>query len=156
MKRIWKIAALLTALIFTAVQPAWAITWVTANQATIQWDAITADVDGDPIPAGTHVEYKVFLANKLTDPNKTNPAELGQITGTEYTITLGVKGQYVAGVKAVHVEDNTNLALAESDFAWSDNPADCADTDGDGTGNDFGIRFFAALPTTKLSPKPVP
>ncbi|MGW8177732.1 MAG: hypothetical protein ACWGQW_02890 [bacterium] len=156
MKLGWKIVALAMALVFFSVQSAMAITWVTANQATVQWDAVTADVDGDPIPAGTHVEYKVWLANKLTDPNKSNPVELTQTTATEFTITLNTKGQYVIGVNAIHIEDNTSLELAVSDFAWSDNPDNCADTDGDGVGNDFGIRFFAALPTTKLSPKPAP
>jgi hypothetical protein len=144
--------------LFTFTTAAWGIEWVTANQATVMWDAVPVDTDGDPIPAGTHVEYEVWLANKATDPNHANPTKITDppITATELTITLNQKGSYVVGVKALHIEDGTNEQLAESTFAWSDNPADCADTDGDGTGNDFGIRFFAALPSTKLQPKPVP
>lgn len=164
-KRIAKVRRLFLATIsvfvifsFTFSTVAWSIEWVTANQATVMWDAITADIDGDPIPAGTHVEYEVWLSNKNTDPNKTNPTKITDppITAIELTITLNQKGAYVVGVKALHIEDSTSAQLAESVFAWSDNPADCADTDGDGTGNDFGIRFFAALPSTKLQPKPVP
>jgi hypothetical protein len=156
MKKWTKVAAAIMVIVFLSVQPAWAIKWVTANQATVQWDAITADSDGDPLPAGTHVEYKVFMANAITDPNHTNPSEVGQTAQTEYTITLGVKGSYHVGVKALHIEDGTGEQLAESVFAWSDNPDDCQDTDGDGTGDPFGIRFFAALPSTKIGPKPVP
>lgn len=156
MKMFWKVVSLITVLIFLAVQPAWAITWVTANQSTVQWDAVTADIDGDPIAPGTHVEYKVFMANAITDPGHANPSEVAQVTATEHTITLGVKGSYHVGVQALHIEDGTNEQLAESSVAWSDDPASTQDVDGDGNGDPFGIRFFAALPSTKIGPKPVP
>lgn len=157
-KMAFKVIALVMAMVFFIAPAGWCIEWVTANQATVMWDAITADSDGDPLTAGTHVEYEVWLANKATDPNKANPSKITDppITATELTITLNQKGSYVVGVKALHIEDSSGSQLAESVFAWSDNPADCADTDGDGVGNDFGIRFFAALPSTKLQPKPVP
>ncbi len=119
-------------------------TWTTANQATVQWDAITADTDGDPIPTGFEVKYKVFLANRATDPDKTNPAEItgaGGISATQFTITLNTKGQYIVGVKAYMVESATSEEVAESNFAWSDNPADCYNN------QDFGIRYFAGLGT---------
>ena len=148
--------SVLVILLFTFSTVGWAIEWVTANQSTIQWQEINTDIDGDPLPAGTHVEYKILLANLNTDPNKTNPATLDQVTGLEYTITLNTKGSYAAGVQALHLDDSTGEVLAQSATAWGDNPDDAVDTDGDGVGNDFGIRFFAALPSTKLQPKPVP
>jgi len=155
MKKLIVLIVILGLLLVPTLSPA-QIGWVTANQATVQWDAVTADVDGDPIPAGTHVEYEVWLVNKVTDPGKTNPAKVATTTATEFTITLGVKGQYLVGVLAAHVEDGTNEKLAESTIAWSDIPDDCQDMNGDGTGDPFGIRFFAALQKTKVGPKPAP
>jgi hypothetical protein len=155
MKKWCKIVSVITILVFLSVQPALAIDWVTANQATIQWDAVTADADGDPLPVGTHVEYKVVYTSQTT-PDKANPTVVETTTLLESTITFAVKGKYIMGVQALHVEDGTGEQLAESVFAWSDVKTDCKDTDGDGEGNDFGIRFFAALPSTKIGPKPVP
>lgn len=128
--------------------PAWALNWHTANQATVAWDAITADIDGDPIPAGFEVRYKVYLVNAATDPGKANPAEIstaGGILETQLTFTLAAKGKYYVGVRAYQVDSTTGEEVAESAFAWSDNPTDCADVDGDGTGDDFGIRYYVAL-----------
>jgi hypothetical protein len=153
-KMLFKVVALVMVLMFFSVQTAMAIDWVTANQATIQWDAVTADSDGDPLPAGTHVAYKVGYTSQTT-PDKANLTVVETTTLLESTITFAVKGKYIVGVQALHIEDGTGEQLAESVFAWSDVPADCTDTDGDGTGNDFGIRFFAALPSTKIGPKPV-
>lgn len=122
------------------VVPAMAITWHTANQSTVAWDAVTTDVDGDPIPAGSHVEYKVYLVNAQTDPNKANPAEVGQTAETQLIITLNTKGSYYVGVTSLLIDDATNEQLGDpSAFAWSDNPAQCQG------GVDFGIRFFAPL-----------
>jgi len=148
MKKRHRVLAFAIALVFFLTSPAFAFTWVTANQATVQWDAVTTDVDGDPLTAGTHAEYKVFLVNKITDPGKTNPAEVVQTDLLEFTITLNTKGQYLVGVKTVQIEDSTGDLLAESAMSWSDIPADCQG------GVDFGLRFFAALQKTLIGPKP--
>ena len=93
MKKI--ILAVLAVLVFAA--PVFALEFYNANQATLAWDAVTTDVDGDPI---TGLTYKLWLANADTDPTKTNAVEVW--TGTELTatITLGVKGRYFVGVQA--------------------------------------------------------
>jgi len=138
-----KLAAMLLMIPFIlcyVVTPAMALTWVTANQSTVSWDAVTQDVDGDPIPTGFHMEYNVYLANSATDPGKANPAKVGTTNQTQYTITLNTKGTYFVGVTSFLAEDATSQPVVpESNFAWSDNPADCKD------GVDFGIRFFAAM-----------
>jgi hypothetical protein len=134
------LVALLT--IALAATPAAALQWHTANQATVAWDAVTADADGDPIPAGFEVRYKVFLVNSVTDPDKTNPSEIspaGGVTTLEHTFTLGAKGMYFVGAKAFMVEISSGEEVAESNQIWSDVPADCQG------GQDFGIRYFANL-----------
>jgi hypothetical protein len=123
--------------------PAMAITWVTANQTTVGWDAVTADVDGDPFAPGTHAEYEVYLVNSITDPGKTAPEKVGQTTELTLVISLVVKGSYWVGVRVVQIDDATSEVLSQPGaFAWSDVPADCKD------GIDFGIRFFAAAAAT--------
>lgn len=140
-----KISVALVALILCVTMtalPVFALEWHTANQATVAWDAVSADQDGDPIPAGFEVKYKVFLVNSATDPNKTNPAEItpaGGISELQFTITLNTKGSYYVGAKAYLVDSATGEEVSESKFAWSDVPADCQNN------QDFGIRYFVAL-----------
>ena len=109
--------------------------WVTANQSTIAWDAVTTLSNGDPVPENNTIGYAVYLANSITDPNKTNPAELGSILELSYLVTLNNEGSYFVGVKAIRkLSDGT--IVGESNIAWSDNPEY---TSG---GNSFGIRYF--------------
>ena len=121
-----KIAVITFVIYLCLVSAAWAqINWVTANQATVEWDAVSVDVDGDPVPGGTHAEYKVWMVNKITDPNKTNPVELTQTVNTQYTVTLNAKGSYLIGLSTVHIETSTGEVLGESQtLSWSDIPAD--------------------------------
>ena len=117
-----------------------AFEWYTANQYTIAWDAVTLKSDDTPIPSTDTVEYVAYLANALTDPDKSNPKEVYRGTDVEITITLNYEGQYWAGVKAIRkIADGTEVS--ESVIVWSDDP--------DATGNNpFGVRFY-------LSPKTV-
>jgi len=90
------LAVLAMVLLFTV--PALAdVPFHNANQATLSWDAVTTDVDGDPI---TGVTYKLWLANADTDPNKSNAVEVWDGAETQATITLGVKARYYVGVQA--------------------------------------------------------
>jgi len=131
MKRFFSVIAIL--LIFTGI--AFAQTWHTVNQATVEWDAVTALDNGDPLPAGDTIEYVVYLANAITDPNKDNPSEIETITATQSTITLNVEGSYFVGVKAVRkIADGTNVG--ESEVAWSDDPQFVQG------GETFGLRYF--------------
>ena len=81
------------------------------NQASVTWDAVTTDIDGDPI---TGVTYRLYLANADTDPNKTNPVIIQDgITDTNAVITLNTKGRFYAGVSALYEGD-------ESVINWAD------------------------------------
>jgi len=101
-------------------------TWHTTNQATVAWDAV-------PVASGT-VEYVLYLSNAITDPAKTNPAEIATVTDTTYIFTLNTEGRYFIGAKSRRLVDGVNVG--ESEVVWTDNPAVCAD------GVDFGIQYF--------------
>jgi len=95
-----------------------------SNQVTLEWNAVTTDVDGDAI---TGVTYKLYLANADTDPNKANPViALDNITSTSATITLGTKGRFFVGCRAI-------LGDLESVINWADEPENQTEL--------FGLRF---------------
>lgn len=114
------------------------VTWVTANQATVGWEAVskiitnTGEID---IPAGDAVQYKVFLANAITDPEKANPAYIATTEALEYTYTLGIEGMYYAGVQGVRIPEGTEEEIPAL-ISWSDDPVFCVD------GTVFGIRMY--------------
>ena len=110
--------------------------WVTANQKVVGWDAVTTNVEGDPIPAEDTVTYTAYLANAITDPNKSNPVEIGEnITDPQFTVTLNVEGKFYFGVKSVRKSSDGEI-VGESDVVWSDDPAV---VDNNAT---FGIRHY--------------
>jgi len=121
--------AVMLALILT---PAYAVEWKTVNQATIAWDPVTTNIDGDPIPAEHTIKYRVFLANATTDPNKENPVQLGETDQTQYLITLNVEGRYIAGVQSVRYDENGTELAVSPDINWSD-------VNGAATPNPFGF-----------------
>jgi hypothetical protein len=115
--------------------------WVTANQGTFQWDAVTVDGDGDPFPAGTHAEYTSYYVNSLADPTKATPIVVEKTTLLKTTVTFPGKGRYWVGVTAHLVDDGSGEDLEVSTFAWSDVPANCLN------GETFGFQLFAPMPT---------
>ena len=113
--------------------------WVTANQGSFMWDAVELDPDGDPWPAGTHVEYTSYYVNSVADPTKTSPIVVEQTTLLRSTVTLPGKGRYLVGVTAHLVDDTSGELLETSDFAWSDVPEDCMN------GETFGFQLFGGV-----------
>ncbi len=136
MRKHWQITLLIVAILFVS-GIALAQTWHTANQATVEWDAVTTINGGDPLPPTDSILYVVYLANAITDPNKDNPTEIARITDTSELITLNVEGSYFVGVKAIRkIADGTEVG--ESVVAWSDLPQYCLN------GETFGLRYFLA------------
>lgn len=132
MRKRLKIIVFLTLLFFAPITNLYALTWQTTNQATIAWDSVE-------VASGT-VEYEVFIANAVTDPNKANPVSVWRGPDLQTTITLNTEGQYFAGVKTWRIIDaETSM---DSVIGWSDDPAIAADTNGDGTPDPFGIRYY--------------
>lgn len=147
MKRIGLISAVFFILMIGVA--AFALTWHTANQSTVAWDPVTTLGNGDPIPAGTHVEYVVYLANSVTDPNKQNPVEVWRGPETMATITLNREGSYFVGVRGIRVQTDTSTDLNQSIIGWSDDPAVVAN------GETFGINYFyPPSAATGLRPQP--
>ena len=111
-------------------------TWHTANQATVAWDAVTTLSNGDPVPAGDIVRYKVWLKNAVTGGE---PVELGEVAELEYTITLNTEGKYFVGVSALRYTSE-NILISKSTICWSDMVACTAEAEGP-----FGIQYFLSL-----------
>jgi len=121
----------LTVVCFLAMATvALALPFYNSNQATLAWNPVTTDVDGDPI-AGV-ITYQLWLANADTDPGKANPVAVadsdGNTSDTQGTITLGTKGRYYVGIQAV-------LDDLVSEINWGDEP------ENQETVELFGIRF---------------
>lgn len=113
--------------------------WVTANQGTFGWDEVTHDIDGDPPPPGTHVEYTSYYVNSLADPEKTNPVSIERTTLLQTTVTFPGKGRYWVGVVTNLVDDASGEILDTSDFAWSNVPEDCEN------GQTFGFQIMGVF-----------
>jgi len=109
--------------------PAMAVDFITANQTTVAWDPVTKSPDGTITFASGEITYSVYLANAITDPNKSNPAKVRTIPETQTTLTLNTEGKYFVGVSAVRTVSG-NL-IGESAIAWSDQVTPA-----------FGIQFF--------------
>jgi len=112
-----------------------AITWITANQATVQWDAVTVDENGQSIdPATYRVDYECFL----TDPGHANTVGVGRFTEAQAIATLTQEGEFIFGCKAVKVRLSDSADISESQVSWTDNPEMCLND------SPFGLRYFVA------------
>ena len=80
-----------------------------ANQATIQWDAVTKYQNGTALPAGTVVTYEVYLK----DGTQTL---LGETTTTQFVVTLTDYLIHDVGVRAAITVGGTKYF---SELAWS-------------------------------------
>jgi hypothetical protein len=136
-----KIFGLIIILMLVFSVNTFAIDWVTANEKTIGWDASTLS-NGDPVPEDNIIQYKIFLANAVTDPYKTNPVEIGTTELLEYTLTLNVEGKYLPGVQAIRIIDGEEVST--SIIGWSDDPVICKDE------KTFGIRYYLGLIINEL------
>ena len=130
-----KFSVIFLVLFLTFSVSAFSQEWHTANQITVHWGAVTELEGGIAIPATDTIEYRVYLANAITDPDKTNPAEIGIAGDTSYVITLVGEGQYFVGLQTIRKLANGEL-IGESYIGWTDDPAIVLD------GHTFGLRHF--------------
>lgn len=131
-----KVFAVLAFALVVMVGVAMAAEWHVANQTTIAWDAVTTSADGTVTFGAGEITYNVYLANAVTDPTKQNPSKIGNVSATEYTITLNTEGKFVPGVSAVRTVGAD--VIGESGITWLDDYPD----------NPPGIVFY------KIAPKP--
>jgi hypothetical protein len=130
-----KLSVIFLALFLSFSTSAFSQEWHTTNQITVVWDAVTEMQGGIAIPETDLIEYRVYLANAITDPDKTNPAEIGIAGDTSYVITLVDEGQYFVGLQTIRSLADGTL-IGESVIGWTDDPAIVLD------GHTFGIRHF--------------
>jgi hypothetical protein len=105
--------------------------WHTANQVTVAWDASDGSTVTPPIPQN-EISYRLYLANAITDPNKTNKAKIADgVVELQRTVTIGTPGKYFVGVSAIRTV--SGKIVGESEVMWSDaaNPP-------------FGIQMYIA------------
>ncbi len=129
-----KLSVIFLILFLTFSVPAFAIEWVTTNQATISWDAVTEMQEGIAIPETDIIEYRVYLSNIVTDPDKANPVEIGVTGNTLYVITL-MNEECLVGLQTIRKLADGEV-IGESVIGWTDDPAIVLD------GVTFGIRHF--------------
>jgi len=142
-----KISIMTIIFIFAFAGLSMAQNWIAANQATVAWDAVAYQLD-----TGERLIYRAYLANAKTDPDKANPALIGETEALEYQFTFTEKGSYFVGLKAVIqalAEDGATWQdVAESEFGWSDDPTFAQ------AGATFGLRFYPA-PVAPVGMRPV-
>jgi len=120
---------LILAIILTAIlaAPAWAVDWINNPAPTLVWDAVTQDVDGDPVDPGS-VTYQVVLAEY--DGAKVDYEVVATTTDTTISFNLPAKGIYYVGVRAYN-------EFGESEINWADEPEDQPDVE------PWGLRWGA-------------
>ena len=114
------------------------VVWVSANEKTIAWDAVSTLVSNEPIPAEDMIEYEVYIVDAVADPNKLTPTLMGRTADTEFRISLEHEGKYWCGVRTVRTPAVAPNTQTRSTIGWSDDPLICKD------GQAFGILFFLA------------
>jgi hypothetical protein len=123
-----KLIIVLAILIFAA--PAMAQTWVTANQATLAWDAVAK------IAATDTIKYQAYTKSPLatSTPQKVG----GEITATQQAITFSVEGRYFLCVEALRYAQGETVAIKSSRMACTDVATDTQ------AGVATGVVYFTA------------
>jgi hypothetical protein len=105
-----KLLIILAILIFAA--PAMAQTWVTANQATLAWDAVAKIATTDTI------KYQTYTKSPLatSTPQKVG----GEVTATQQPITFSVEGRYFLCVETLRYPQGETLAIKSARMACTD------------------------------------
>ena len=93
------------------------------DQATLQWDAVTVDINGDPFLPEDVVEYEVFIydsALTINDQIVANLIPMGTTMATELLCVFPERKNWYAGVR-------TKVTTGEpvttySTIAWSYDP----------------------------------
>ncbi len=129
-----KLSIIFLILFLTFSVTAFSQEWHTANQITITWDAVTEMHGGVAVPETDIIEYRVYLSNVITDPDKTNPVEIDVTGDTSYTVTLTDEKCFI-GLQTIRKFADGEV-LGESIIGWTDDPAICLD------GHTFGVRYF--------------
>jgi len=129
-----KLKSLFVSLLLTVslVCPVHAITWHTADQATVAWQKPATYSSGATIPDDVILEYEIFSALQADKSDAGEP--IARTGNLQKVLTMTVEGKHYIGVRAVRVDNGEDVTYSE--IAWSDNAVACQD------GNTFGIVYF--------------
>jgi len=94
-----------------------AIDWTVANQATVAWDAVTQNVDGETFPADDVILYRLYIKKAGTAGDGTFA---GETDALEFTLTFPTEGKWLAGVKTIRKPKDNPDDIIESEMLWSD------------------------------------
>lgn len=131
MRRLRQTLGSTTAIVLLVATIAFAQVWYPANQKTIAWDPVTTLADGSPLPAGSSIQYRVFIKPQ----GATTQTEAGVTANTTFTVTLTAEGKYFVGLQTER-KDATGAVVATSPIGWS---SDAAIVQGGAT---FGLTFY--------------
>ena len=115
---------------FILTSPAAADEWRQANQTTVAWDH-DRNVGDTP---GAGVAFNNYIIHESLAADEANKMLVGTTTDLSFTHTFTGEGKFRHGISAVKVVDGEQVA--ESQIAWSNNPADCLD------GATFGTMYY--------------
>lgn len=123
-----RLALILLALVLVACA-GFAQTVIYRDQATLQWDAVTSDANGDPLLPEDTVTYEVYIYDSALSINDQLPANLiyiGETAATELVIVFPSRRNWYAGVRAKVVTGEP--ATFYSAIAWSYDATKVADS----------------------------
>lgn len=130
MKSIGSIKWIIIAIVIAIPVLVLAQTWWTANQKTMEWDAVTTLTDGSPLPAGSTIKYICYIK---TVSNST-PVQVGASDIPRFTYTFTVEDKYFLGVKSQRLI--SGAVVTESPISWSNDPLYAQG------GTIFGVSFY--------------
>jgi hypothetical protein len=90
------------------------------DTATLQWDAVTTDINGDALLPEDTVEYEIYIydsALTIDDQNTVNLILVGTTSLTEQLITFPSRKNWYAGVRAKLTDGSGYVTYSE--IAWS-------------------------------------
>jgi hypothetical protein len=119
---------ILAILIFAS--PAFCQTWVTANQATLAWDAVAKIAPTDTI------KYQAYTKSPLatSTPQKVG----GEVTATQQPITFSVEGRYFLCVETLRYPQGETVPIKSARMACTDVATDTQ------AGVATGVVYFTA------------
>lgn len=104
--------------------------WVTANQVTLEWNAV-------PKPAPTDImKYQVYT--KFGSTTATPQPVVGEIEALAQTVTFQTEGRYYLCVGALRYPEGETTPIPSERIACSDIAADTQ------AGVPFGVKFFVS------------
>ena len=142
-----KITLIIIVLLFS-FGSAFGLDWILDANRTVGWDPVTTLPNGDPIPSGDQVKYKVYV-KKIGSTAETAIGETDQV---EYQIPFTQEGRFLVGVSTVRyidVNEDGKIELDNGDRREESPDKSWSDAGGETAPVPFGFELFYALSKPK-------